>query len=82
MMESPTAGLRDRYAVEFEHLSVAEKMELVTQLWDQIARSGLPVTLPDSVIAEGERRMDEMIADPSLGITENEMWQRANGQRK
>ncbi len=69
-------------AVEFEHLTVAEKIELVTQLWDQIARSGQPVSLPDSVIAEGERRMEEMIADPSLGITEDEMWQRANEQRK
>jgi hypothetical protein len=31
-----------------------------------------------SVVAEAERRLDELIADPSLGITEDEMWRRAN----
>jgi putative addiction module component (TIGR02574 family) len=65
-------------AADFEHLPVAEKVELITQLWDQIAKSGQPIAMPMSVVAEAERRLDELIADPSLGITEDEMWRRAN----
>jgi len=69
-------------AADFEHLPVAEKLKLVTQLWDQIATSDEPVLLSDSVITEAEGRLDEMIADPSKGISEEEMWRQANEKRK
>jgi putative addiction module component (TIGR02574 family) len=68
-------------AADFQHLPVAEKLELVTQLWDQIANSGQPVALPKSVVVEAERRLDEMVAEPSLSITEEEMWRQADGLR-
>jgi putative addiction module component (TIGR02574 family) len=69
-------------AADFEDLPVAEKVLLVTQLWDQIAKAETPITLPSSVLIEAERRLDEMIADPSMGITEEEMWRRADALRK
>ncbi|MEX1040969.1 MAG: addiction module protein [Pirellulaceae bacterium] len=69
-------------AADFEHLPVAEKLRLVTQLWDQIAVSGEPIVLPDPVISEAERRFDEMVADPSIGISEEEMWRQASEKRK
>jgi putative addiction module component (TIGR02574 family) len=69
-------------AADFEHLPVAEKLRLVTQLWEQIVNSGESVALPNSVIFEGERRLDEMLADPSLGISAEEMWRQADAKRK
>lgn len=68
-------------AADFEHLPVSEKVQLVTELWDQIAKSGEPITLPGSVVAEAERRLGEMTDNPSLGISEDEMWRRADAKR-
>ena len=68
-------------AADFEHLPVSEKLQLVTELWDQIARSREPIRLPESAIAEARRRQDEMLADPSIGITEDEMWRRVDAKR-
>jgi putative addiction module component (TIGR02574 family) len=45
-------------------------------LWDDIAAS--EVTLPDSVREEMERRAAEMDADPSVSITEEELWRRVD----
>ena len=67
-------------AADFEHLPVSEKLQLVTELWDQIARSREPIRLPESAIAEARRRQDEMLADPSIGITEDEMWRRVDAK--
>ena len=55
-----------------------QKIELVFQLWDQIADSDSPIVLSDSVIAEMDRRCAELDADPSLAISEEEMWRRVN----
>jgi len=55
-----------------------QKIELVFQLWDQIADSDSPIVLSDSVIAEMDRRCAELDADPSIAISEDEMWRRVN----
>jgi putative addiction module component (TIGR02574 family) len=69
-------------AADFEHLSVAEKIQLVTQLWDQIASSDQPIALPAATLAVAEQRLDEMISEPTPGITEDEMWRQADALRK
>ena len=63
---------------QFESLPVSEKLRLVTRLWDQIAHSNQPICVPDAVLDDAERRVDEMIGDPSAGLTEEEMWRRVN----
>ncbi|MGV3486949.1 MAG: addiction module protein [Planctomycetaceae bacterium] len=62
-------------------MPISEKVQLVTELWDQIAKSGESITLPGSVIAEAERRLGEMTDHPSMGISEEEMWHRADAKR-
>jgi putative addiction module component (TIGR02574 family) len=69
-------------AADLEHLPLAEKVQLVMQLWDQIAKSGAAIALPESALIEAERRLDELLANPSSGISEDEMWRRADAQRK
>ena len=64
-----------------ENLHVNEKLRLVTNLWDQIARSGQPITLPDVVFDDAARRIDEMATNPEACLTEDEMWRQANGLR-
>jgi len=62
------------------HLPVADKLQIVTQFWDDIASSDVPVVLPPEVLREASRRSAEMAVDPSMGINEEELWRRVDGQ--
>ena len=62
----------------FHNLSTDQQIELVFQLWDEIAESDSPIVLSDSVKAEMDRRCAELDADPSIAIDEDEMWRRVN----
>ena len=64
---------------ELRDLPVADKLRIVTQLWDDIARSTVPVVLPPEVLEEVSRRSAELTADPSLAIDDDELWRRVNG---
>jgi putative addiction module component (TIGR02574 family) len=60
-------------------LPVAEKLRLVTQLWDDIARENRPIIVPPDVLNEAKRRSNELAVDPSLAIDEDELWRRVDG---
>jgi putative addiction module component (TIGR02574 family) len=68
------AALRD----EFRKLSLAERLELVEELWDSIAadceREPLPLT--DAQRADLERRLAEADADPAGGAPWDEVRER------
>jgi predicted NACHT family NTPase len=49
---------------------------LVEQIWDDLAAHEGPIPLPDWAIREATRRRAEMIANPQLGMTHAEMWER------
>ena len=55
-----------------------QKLEIVTQLWDDLASSA-PLTLPSDELAEMQRRRDEMLSDPSIAIDAEEVWRRVDG---
>ena len=63
----------------FRNLPVAEKLRIVTQLWDEIAASTDPVTVPPDVLREAARRSAELKADPSIAIDDDELWRRVDG---
>jgi len=60
-------------------LPVADKLRIVTQLWDDIAASTEPIVVPPDVLREASRRSVELKADPSLGIDDDELWRRVDG---
>ncbi len=60
-------------------LSVADKLRLVTQLWDDIANEEGPIDVPSEVLQEAVRRSDELKSDPSIVIDEKELWRRVDG---
>ncbi|RPI89502.1 MAG: Addiction module component, CHP02574 [Planctomycetaceae bacterium] len=57
-------------------LSPAEKLELVELLWDDLGASDASIPLPEWVGLEAARRRDELIADPKLGLSHEEVWRR------
>ena len=65
----------------YQNLPTDQKIKLVFQLWDEIADSGEPVVLSDSVKAEMDKRCAELDSDPTSAIDEDEMWRRVNRKR-
>jgi len=59
-------------------LPPAEKLALVTELWDDLAASA-PLSLPSDELAEMQRRRDELLANPEIAIDQTELWRRVNG---
>ena len=60
-------------------LPVTEKLRIVTQLWNDIASSPEPITVPSEVIREASRRSAELDADSSIAIDDDELWRRVDG---
>ncbi len=71
----------DIYTDTIRDLGPAEKLRLVEQIWDDLAAEGAPIPLPDWAVTEAARRRDEMLADPNLGSTHDQVWKRINDSR-
>lgn len=55
-------------------LPVADKLQLVELLWDNLGAADTEIPLPDWVEREATRRRDEMLADPTLGLSHEQTW--------
>lgn len=71
----------DIYTDTIRDLGPTEKLRLVEQIWDDLAAEELPLPLPNWAVTEAARRRDEMLADPNLGSTDEEVWKRINESR-
>ena len=58
-------------------LPTEQKLALVAELWDDLAKSA-PLNLPPEEMKEMQRRREEMIANPSIAIDSDELWRRVN----
>ena len=65
----------DIYPDNIQQLSESEKLLLVQQIWDDLAASN-NIPLPNWLVTEAQRRRDEMIADPALGHSHEEVLDR------
>jgi putative addiction module component (TIGR02574 family) len=52
---------------DLEQLPVSEKIQLVEDLWDSIAAETSPIGLSPQHLAELDRRLDALEANPSYG---------------
>jgi len=66
---------------EVEHLRklpVAEKLRVVEELWDDIGQTEESFPLPQWHRVEADRRAAELDADPSVGLSREELWRRVD----
>jgi len=61
---------------ELHSLPVADKLQLVERLWDDIAASDEPLPLPAWHEEEARRRAAELEANPETALTREELWDR------
>ena len=71
----------DVYTDAIQALPAADKLRLVERIWDELVASDEPIPLPDWAINEAARRRDELLVDPTLGLTHEEVWKRIDGAR-
>jgi putative addiction module component (TIGR02574 family) len=58
------------------NLPPAEKLQIVEELWDDLADSSTPLPLPSWHLEEARRRAAELDADPSIAIDREELARR------
>ena len=63
---------------QLRQLSVADKLHIVEQLWDDIGESDEQLVLQPRHTEEASRRAAEMDANPAIGLTREELWQRVD----
>ncbi len=62
-------------------LSVAERLQLVEDLWDSIAAELGSMPLSDSLTQEMERRLQEYLKDPTRAVPYEEVKRRMKERR-
>ena len=55
-------------AFDYRQLSVAERLQLVEDIWDSIAEDTGAVPVPPEVLDEAERRLAEHRRDPDSAV--------------
>lgn len=71
----------DIYTDSIQGLPPADRLRLVERIWDELAAEDQQIPLPEWAINEAARRRDELLADPKLGLSHDEVWQRINDAR-
>ncbi len=71
----------DLYADSIQNLPAAERLRLVEQIWDGLSTEPTPIPLPEWAVSEAKRRRDEMIANPELSLSHDEVWNQINDKR-
>ena len=59
---------------ELRALPASEKLRLVEMLWDDLGDTVATIPLPEWVQQEAARRHKEMVDDPTLGLSHQEVW--------
>ena len=72
----------DLYTESIRHLPLGERLELIQTIWDDIVSNDEQIPLPSSAIEEANRRRDEMLVDPAIGMTHGEFWEKIKDARR
>lgn len=70
----------DIYTDSIQNLPEPDKLLLVQRIWSDLSSSDA-IPLPDWLVAETRRRRDEMIEDPNLGQSHEEVLDRIRAWR-
>ena len=55
-------------------LPVNDKLALIELLWEDLGQGNAAMPVPEWAEKEALRRRDEMLADPTVGLTHEETW--------
>ncbi|TWU00829.1 addiction module protein [Stieleria varia] len=70
----------DIYTDSIQNLSEVDKLLLVQRIWSDLSSSDA-IPLPEWLVSEVGRRRDQMIADPNLGHTHQDVLDRIRAWR-
>jgi putative addiction module component (TIGR02574 family) len=73
--------VNQRLLDELGTLPVAEKLQVIGLLWDEIESSGEALPISSEVWNEIERRSAELERRPAAAISREELWSRVDSRR-
>ena len=62
-------------AIDYKKLSIAERLQLVQDIWDSIADDTEALPLTDAQKAELDRRLEQHRSDPDSAIPWEQVWE-------
>jgi len=68
-------------ALQLRKLPIAERLQLVEDLWDDLASTNEPFPLSTWHRTEADRRAAELEENPAMALTREELWQRVEQAR-
>jgi putative addiction module component (TIGR02574 family) len=77
----PQVQVIQRFLDELGTLPVAEKLQVIGLLWNEIESSGEALPISAEVWNEIERRSAELESDPGGTIPREELWSRVDARR-
>ena len=72
----------DLYTESIRSLPLGDRLKLIQTVWDDIVSSDEQIPVPNSAIQEAKRRRDEMLVDPTVGLTHDEVWKKIKDARR
>ncbi len=72
----------DLYTESIRSLPLGDRFKLIQTIWDDIVSSDEQIPLPNSAIEEAKRRRDEMLVNPAVGLTHDEVWKKIKDARR
>lgn len=67
---------------ELQLLPIAQKIQIIGQLWNDIDDADAPLNLSPAVVAEIEFRRAKHAEDPSVAFDRDELWRRVDASRR
>ena len=71
-----TRGLSMVNTNELLSLPPAEQLRIIELLWDKLGEDPGSIPLPEWIAQEGQRRLDELKSNPSIGLDHETVWSR------
>lgn len=56
-------------------LPAVERLQLAELLWDSLSGQSQDVPVPDWAVAEANRRRSELLRNPAMALTYEQVWQ-------
>lgn len=72
----------DLYTESIRSLPLRDRLKLIQTIWDDIVSSDEQIPVPSSAIEEAKRRRDELLMDPAIGMTHDEVWKKIKDARR
>jgi putative addiction module component (TIGR02574 family) len=72
----------DIYTDNIRTMPISDRLSLVDRIWRDICDGDEQIPLPNWAVSEAKRRLEELRANPTSGMTHDEVWKLIDEKRE